>query len=162
MLAFIRSESRFPIRVAAIIRRANTVLLRQSRGDSTWALPAGSVRAHESPHESIERELHHQLGLKVRVGSLSFVIRHTNELGVRSHQEIVYYYEVQVDTHCAFLSTSGPYSGLNESKNDLYEWFACESTVQPLQLRPSILSDMLSRPGASFEFRDYRETADLN
>jgi 8-oxo-dGTP diphosphatase len=66
--------------VAALCERQGRVLLAQRRADQslplTWEFPGGKVEAGESPQAALAREIHEELGCRIRVGERVETIRH--------------------------------------------------------------------------------------
>jgi 8-oxo-dGTP diphosphatase len=66
--------------VAALCERRGQVLLAQRRADQSlplmWEFPGGKVEAGESPQAALAREIHEELGCRVRVGERIETLRH--------------------------------------------------------------------------------------
>jgi 8-oxo-dGTP diphosphatase len=66
--------------VAALIRRAGTVLVSQRRPDQPmpllWEFPGGKVESGESPAEALTREIREELGCEIQVGRIEEVVFH--------------------------------------------------------------------------------------
>lgn len=64
--------------VAALIEKANTVLLTQRRADQMfprhWEFPGGKVEANESTMQALRREIWEEIGCKIRVLNLALVV----------------------------------------------------------------------------------------
>jgi mutator protein MutT len=67
--------------VAAIIRRANKILITRRLNDvhlpGYWEFPGGKVEANESLKAALDREIREELGLIIRVEDEFFTIEHT-------------------------------------------------------------------------------------
>lgn len=67
--------------VAAIIRRANKILITRRFNDvhlpGYWEFPGGKVEANESLEAALEREIREELGLTIRVENEYFRVEHT-------------------------------------------------------------------------------------
>ncbi|MBQ3423996.1 MAG: (deoxy)nucleoside triphosphate pyrophosphohydrolase [Clostridia bacterium] len=65
---------------AAVVERAGKVMLCQRKADVhnalKWEFPGGKLEAGESPEEALARELHEELGIRVRVERARDVIFH--------------------------------------------------------------------------------------
>lgn len=68
-------EKRPRIRVAALIRRDDEVLLvrHEKDGRSYWLLPGGGVDFGESLHEALQREMMEEVGISIDPGPLALV-----------------------------------------------------------------------------------------
>jgi ADP-ribose pyrophosphatase YjhB (NUDIX family) len=56
--------------VRALVMRGDDVLLVQEREDGRWSLPGGWCDVHQSPGESVEKEVREETGLMVRASRL--------------------------------------------------------------------------------------------
>lgn len=61
------------VRVRAVIRKNNKLLLVQHRGYNTWCLPGGGVEDGESLKSALEREIREELGIEAMIGELLVV-----------------------------------------------------------------------------------------
>jgi 8-oxo-dGTP diphosphatase len=66
--------------VAALIERANNILLTQRRADQMlpfyWEFPGGKVEANESPAQALRREIREEIGCRIKVEDLAEVVYH--------------------------------------------------------------------------------------
>lgn len=70
---------------AALILRADTVLICQRRPDQPmalkWEFPGGKIEAGETPEQALARELDEELGIHAQIGSPVIRIHHTYRNG---------------------------------------------------------------------------------
>ncbi len=85
---------RFNYRVAAIVRRENTLLVCRSERDGFCFLPGGRVQDGESTSKALKRELREELGLESRVERAVFFTENFFNLHGRRFHELCLYYEV--------------------------------------------------------------------
>jgi ADP-ribose pyrophosphatase YjhB (NUDIX family) len=64
----------FNLRVAAVIRRGDDILLCTVDGLGYWFLPGGRARFGQPGDAALARELAEELGHQLRVGDLAFVV----------------------------------------------------------------------------------------
>ena len=76
------------IRVAAILRKENTILLvqHQKDGRTYWLLPGGGVDSGESLAEALQREVKEETGFDIAVGDIALV---NDTLPPDKHRHIV-------------------------------------------------------------------------
>lgn len=84
----------FNLRVAAIIRRGEEVLLCTVDGLGYWFLPGGRVRFGEVSDAALARELAEELGHELGVGDLAFAVENIFDSNGSQH-EIGLYYQVE-------------------------------------------------------------------
>jgi mutator protein MutT len=77
--------------VAAVIREEGRILLQRRKDDGRWGLPGGAVDPGEAPAQALVREVHEEVGLRVRPVRLMGVFgafplfRHVYPNGDRVH-----------------------------------------------------------------------------
>jgi ADP-ribose pyrophosphatase YjhB (NUDIX family) len=87
----------FNLRVAAVIRRGDEILLCTVGGLGYWFLPGGRVRFAEPGDAALARELAEELGHQLRVGDLAFVVENIFAGNGIQHETGLYYH---VDWPC--------------------------------------------------------------
>jgi ADP-ribose pyrophosphatase YjhB (NUDIX family) len=91
----------FNLRVAAVIRRGEQILLCTVDGLDYWFLPGGRVRFGEPSDTALTRELAEELGHDLSVGELAFVAENVFDRDGIQHEIGLYY-------HVAWPSTLPP------------------------------------------------------
>lgn len=99
----IRHESgRFQVRVVAIIRDEDHILVHSFDEGSSWSLPGGRLSLGETFRECIGREMSEELGVEVEVGDIRFVVENffevpgSGQAADRVYHEIGVYLDVDV------------------------------------------------------------------
>lgn len=108
------------VRVGAIIRKDNTVLLihRFKMGEEYWVLPGGGVESEESVDEALLRELMEETSLSVE--KFTFLAEHTRESGIKH-----LFYEVSASGEPML---SGPEKeGMSDDNQYILEWIDVET-----------------------------------
>ena len=141
----------FNLRVAAIIRRGEEVLLCTVDGLGYWFLPGGRVRFGEASDAALARELAEELGHVLRVGDLAFAVENIFDGNGIQHEIGLYY-------HVAWPATLAPDDlRRGNEMGHRFRWMAVRTLgsvrfepaglIHVLQNQPGILKHvLLGRP----------------
>jgi ADP-ribose pyrophosphatase YjhB (NUDIX family) len=135
-------DGTFNLRVAAIIRRGEEVLLCTVDGLDYWFLPGGRVRLGEASDAALARELAEELGHELRAGDLAFALENIfNGNGIQ--HEIGLYY------HVAWPATLAPDDLRRGSEiGHRFRWTAVR-TLGSVRFEPAgLIHSLQNRPGA--------------
>ena len=137
-------DGTFNLRVAAIIRRGEEVLLCTVDGLGYWFLPGGRVRFGEASDAALARELAEELGHELRVGDLAFAVENIFDGNGIQHEIGLYY-------HIAWPATLAPDDlRRGNEMGHRFRWMAVR-TLGSVRFEPAglILSCKISRASSS-------------
>ena len=120
-------------RACAIIRQADRLLLNRYGGDSFWALPGGAVEQAEFTTDALVREMQEELGAKIEVGRLVWIVENLFEYRGTSYTEYGFYYEA------GWLPQRiGDVEFAGEEPDQFFRWVRNEE-IASLDFRPAVL-----------------------
>jgi 8-oxo-dGTP pyrophosphatase MutT (NUDIX family) len=93
-IAWFDPGNSFKLRVAAVVRDADYLLLCSVEDLDGWFLPGGKVQFGESSTAALARELVEEFGVECVIGRLSLIAECIRGEGEVVHQEVCFYYEV--------------------------------------------------------------------
>lgn len=131
----------FNYRVVGVLLNSDRVLLQRAESDPFWVLPGGRGEFGEASDATIRREFFEEIGLKVRVGRLLWVVENFFDLRQPYH-EIAFYYEVHALSQ---MPTSKVFDGRREDRNPplVFRWAHIED-LPDLLLYPDFLPRVLA------------------
>jgi ADP-ribose pyrophosphatase YjhB (NUDIX family) len=151
-------------RAAGVCVHDGHVLLHRAESEEIWALPGGRPALFETSRDALVREMHEEIGLRVEVGRLLWVMEHFFAYAGRHFHELGFYYlmmlpkrSIQRDVHRAFIGHEGEIALI-------FRWFPVgaltELPVYPIFLRRA-LADLPGSPVhiVHSEFRDEDDLA---
>ncbi|MDA9793100.1 NUDIX domain-containing protein [Bacteriovoracaceae bacterium] len=131
----------FTYRVGAICLHDDNVLLCRAEGDEHWFIPGGRVDFGEDSKQTLIREVEEELGVEVEPKRLLWTIENFFELKGKSHQEIAFYYEVDLPDYLKELEMICGIELEDETLKELqitFEWIPVY-VLDTVNLKPSIL-----------------------
>lgn len=134
------------LRAAAIITRADQVLLHRAEGDLFWALPGGGIEPGESAAQALVREMQEELGLAVVPGALACVVENFFAYAGVAFHETGLYLHATPEPGSVLDRSAGPYQGAEGHRALEFAWFA-RAAVADLDLRPDFLRGALKTLG---------------
>ena len=120
-------------RACAIIRQEGRILLNRFGGDSFWALPGGAVEPGEFSPDALVREMREELGAKIEVGRLVWMVENLFEYRGTAYTEYGFYYEA--DWHPERI---GDAEFAGEEPGQFFRW-ARNEEIASLDFRPAVL-----------------------
>jgi 8-oxo-dGTP pyrophosphatase MutT (NUDIX family) len=119
-------------RACAILRRDGRILLNRYGGDDFWALPGGSIEVGEFSADALLREVEEEVGVRVKVGRLVWVIENLFDYRDTNYTEFGFYYEAVWPEHVPLRA--GEFLGAEADQ--YFRWCDVAETAA-LDLRPS-------------------------
>jgi 8-oxo-dGTP pyrophosphatase MutT (NUDIX family) len=120
-------------RACAIIRREGRILLNRYGLDDFWALPGGAIESGEFSPEGLVREMQEELGAKIEVGRLIWIVENLFEYRGTSYTEYGFYYEADWLPH-----RIGDAEFAGEEPDQFFRW-ARNGEIASLDFRPAVL-----------------------
>jgi len=134
MIAFGRGEDRFNLRVAGIALDGDRVLLQTTAGDDFWTFPGGRPELGEPAARALEREMREEVGVRVEVGRLLFVVENFFRYEGKRYHEIGLYFLMRMPVGVPL--PDGPVS---------FSWVRRDAaTLSRAPIRPSFFESELS------------------
>ncbi len=141
MIQFTRGTSGFNYRVAGVAFREGRALLHRFEGEDFWCLPGGRVELQESAETALIREMDEEMGLRVTVDRLIWVVENFFHFsGVDQHELGLYFSMSLPDEH----DRTGlePFTGKEATKQISFAWFT-QAEARRVKVYPQFLSDAL-------------------
>lgn len=141
MISFDGEGGRFNYRVAGIVVENGRVLVGRADWEDFWYLPGGRVEMSEEARESLAREMQEELGARVEIGRLVWVLENFFEFDGTTFHEIGLYFDVS-------LTDGSPEIRADEFERDdegtrlIFRWVPLDD-LGSIRLLPSFLVDAL-------------------
>lgn len=138
----------FAYRVAGIARKGSKVLIHKSSLGHNWALPGGACEFGQSSIETLERELNEELGAKIKVGSLQFIVENFFEWEEKNAHELGLYYEYTFIEDSIHFYDQVEFEGheehdvVNGNHKLYFKWVELD-VLASYDLKPSLLKKLL-------------------
>jgi len=130
----------FLFRVSGVLLQRNKILLHKTKKGDGWVLPGGKAEINEKSEATIVRELEEELGLRVKVNRLLWIIESYNAYGVSQLHEHGLYYLIEAVNPPPEISEDEFY-GL-EQLGIRFKWFALDE-LSAMTIYPGVLSDLI-------------------
>ncbi|MDX2006868.1 MAG: NUDIX hydrolase [Meiothermus sp.] len=136
MVVIDKDGYRFNYRVGAIVIKKSQMLLCHNAEGDYWYVPGGRVELGEDSRTALKRELQEELGQRVRVGRVLWMIENLFELQGRKFHEIGLYYSVDWPLE----PLVGDFSGLENGQPITFRWFPLGQlpNLQPAFLKTAV------------------------
>jgi ADP-ribose pyrophosphatase YjhB (NUDIX family) len=146
MLTIKNEKGIFQLRVAAVIRKKDKILLLNEDHVTYWFLPGGRCEMNETTKYTIERELLEEMNAKVKIKNLLWIIENFFVLRGSPFHEIGFYYEAIIPKNHP-LNTLDEFIFENEENGKIkkyhFKWFKI-SKIKKLDIRPPCIKNMFS------------------
>jgi ADP-ribose pyrophosphatase YjhB (NUDIX family) len=139
---------RVNLRVAAIVRREDEVLLARPLGDDWLYLPGGRIKVNEDSLTAVHRELTEEIGPDFEVLRPVIAAENFFELDGQNFHEISTYYEVA--WHGAEIA------GTEETPLEEFIWYPL-AELSDLIIKPDFVKPRILEPRAALELIVHRE-----
>lgn len=142
-------DHKFNLRVGAIIRRGDAILLMNLPGEAWCYTPGGRIATGESSREALARELAEELGQSCRIGRQLLVGENFFTFRGQPIHEVCFYYEAELPGAAPATTKDG----------EIIRW-APLAELGELDLRPPFLTGHLLRPRAEMSWVIHRDEMD--
>jgi 8-oxo-dGTP pyrophosphatase MutT (NUDIX family) len=143
MVAFEKAQGRFNYRVAGVAIHNGRVLLDRNTRNNYWVLPGGHPDMMEPMEAALRREMLEEIGAKVEVVRLLWVIENFFYKDKPVH-ELSFYFLMELEPASPLLLSDGPFYGEEHGYQLVYQWQALdESHLVKLPLYPGFLTSGL-------------------
>jgi ADP-ribose pyrophosphatase YjhB (NUDIX family) len=143
------NEYRVNLRVAAIVRRGEDVLLcRPPDDEDWWFLPGGRIKVNEDSLTAVQRELTEEIGPGFEVRKPTAIVENFFDLEERRFHEICTVYEVT--WHGGLIAATV------EDVQEVFGWFSL-AELSDVVLKPDLIKQRILNPRAELELIVNRE-----
>lgn len=139
-------DHKFNLRVGAVIRRGEAVLLLNLPGQSWCYTPGGRIGTGESSREALARELQEELGRPCEVGRQLLVGENFFTFRDQPIHEVCFYYEATLPGEAPATTKDG----------EIIQW-APLAGLSALDLKPPFLKEHILRPRAETAWVIHRD-----
>ncbi|PYZ95570.1 NUDIX hydrolase [Alteribacter lacisalsi] len=136
---FTTGNGKFNFRVAGVLTADNKVLLHKAEGDPFWALPGGRVKVSEKSQDALEREMHEETGMKMKAGTILWMVENFFDYEGETFHEIGFYYRM---TLISPLAKEVSFNGIETGRKLIYRWFPIEQ-LDDIDVKPAFLRTAL-------------------
>jgi ADP-ribose pyrophosphatase YjhB (NUDIX family) len=130
-------------RVAGVCIERGHVLLHTEDRDDFWVLPGGRPRLHETSRDALAREMDEELGVRVAVERLLWVVENVFTYRGRRLHELALYYAMSLPEDSPYRDVGTDFSGHEGETTLHYRWFPIDG-LGNANLRPTFLETALS------------------
>ncbi len=143
MVHFDQGLVRFNYRVAGVALKNGKVLLDRNMRNQYWVLPGGHPEMMETMQDALCREMQEEIGARVEVSRLLWVVENFFERGKQIH-ELSFYFLMEIVAPSPLLDLDGPFVGDEGSHPLAFQWHPLdENALTSLPLYPPFLPNAL-------------------
>lgn len=133
---------RINLRVGAIVRRGDEIVLCRNRSENWWYLPGGRLKAGEDSLEGLKRELNEELGSSFEIKRPIVCGENFFTFQGASFHEVCFYYEV--------VWTGGPLRPDGPEAYEEFIWLPVRE-IAAFELRPGFMKPFIANPPATLQ-----------
>ena len=138
MLTFKQDHDVFRYRSVGITITNDHILIHKQEDNSYWSLPGGRCEFHESSEETIIREIAEELGEKITVLRLIWIIENFYTSQKYKYHEIALYYHIAFDDHSRIMDLSAVHQGREAHTKLIFAWHPIDR-LHTVNLKPEFL-----------------------
>ncbi|MEM5474575.1 NUDIX hydrolase [Hoeflea sp. AS60] len=144
-IRFNDQRRRFNARVAGLALYRGHLLIHRAVHEPFWTIPGGTAELGEDSRATLIREMHEELGVKVSVGRLVFLVENFFDFEGRAWHEIGWYYLMELPGDFSFFPDGRFVHEVADGKNRLeFKWVqATRESLEALPLPPVFLADWI-------------------
>lgn len=139
---------RVNLRVAAIVKFAESVLLCRPRGHDWWFLPGGRIKTNEDSLAALKRELTEEIGPGFEVIRPRLIVENFFDLEGTPFHELCTIYEVAWQ--------GGELAGIPGEYEEVFAWFSREQLADVV-LKPDFVKEQILNPSPGFQLIVHRD-----
>ena len=129
-------------RVAGVCIERGHVLLHTEERDDFWVLPGGRPRLHEISHDTLVREMEEEIGVRVTVGRLLWVVENVFTYRGKRLHELALYYAMSLPADRPYRDVGTAFMGREGEIDLLFRWFPIDR-IAAINLQPDFLEAAL-------------------
>ena len=134
-------QAQFGCRVSGLAVQPGHVLLHRSELDDFWSLPGGRVEMLETSAEALEREMQEEMGFRVQVKRLLWVVESFFAYQ-KLHHELGLCFLMDLGPDFPHYDVNATFNGVEEGLELFFRWFPVEE-VPTLPIYPTFLRRVL-------------------
>jgi len=140
-ITFDLNNIKINLRVGAVVRRGDEVLVCRMRTEAWWFLPGGRIKTGESSFEAINRELREEIGDCFQIQRPIVCAENFFTLGGVVYHELCLFYEASFDDGASIRQYM--------DTNEVLEWIR-RRDVTRFDLRPEFIKQHIIEPPSAF------------
>jgi ADP-ribose pyrophosphatase YjhB (NUDIX family) len=133
----------FNYRVAAVFLHDRHALLHRGLPDSFWTLPGGRPELYESSHDALIREMQEEMGLRVEIQRLLWVVENFFEYEGEQAHELAFYYLMRRPENSGLDDLNVEFTGFEGDLPIIFRWYPVE-LLADVPLYPTLLKTALA------------------
>ena len=149
MLTFKEDKGVFNYRVGGVFLNSGKILLHRSELDNFWSLPGGRCDLFENSQETILREMMEEIGVKVKIDRLLWIVENFFDYDSHKYHEIAFYYFLNFDKGSKYYIENS-FNGLEDDLKLEFKWFDINELTN-LPIYPSFIKNKIKNISENIE-----------